>query len=235
FYLKEQNQPNSLGSQLADLVKSPLSKEAIDQLFDPTVPVELASFTATVEKNNVHLIWLTATETNNYGFEIERRFQDSNEWTKIAFVPGNGTTTNPVHYDYFDRNLQPGTYEYRLKQIDSDGSFEYHGAVTAVVGIPQTFVLHQNFPNPFNPSTEIQYQLPSRAGEFVGKVRTFLKIYNLLGQEVRTLVDEEKAPGYYKVIWDGKDNIGRGVTSGVYIYRLQSGDLVDIKKMVFVQ
>ncbi|MFQ5865574.1 MAG: FlgD immunoglobulin-like domain containing protein, partial [bacterium] len=180
-------------------------------------------------------VWLTATETNNFGFDVERRIQGANEWTKIAFLAGRGTITIPVRYDYFDRNLQAGTYEYRLRQVDTDGSFEYHGVVIAVVGLPQTFALHQNFPNPFNPSTEIQYELPSRVGESTGKMNTTLKIYNLLGQEVRTLLDEQQAPGYYRAIWNGRDNLGQRVTSGVYIYRLQAGDFVDVKKMVLVQ
>ncbi|MFQ6113997.1 MAG: hypothetical protein ACE5NG_07885 [bacterium] len=166
---------SSIGSQLASFEGNPLQIDVVPQDIG-TVPVELASFAATVEQNDVHLVWITATETNNFGFDIERRIQGSHEWSKIAFVPGNGTTTVPMRYEYFDRNLQPCTYEYRLKQIDTDGSFEYHGVVAAVVGLPQTFALHQNFPNPFNPSTEIQYELPSRARETVGKMRTTLKI-----------------------------------------------------------
>lgn len=224
-------QESSLGSTLA----TTLLADQNAQLFDEVVPVELASFTATVEKNNVLLVWITATETNNFGFDIERRVHSSEEWTKIAFKSGKGTTTIPARYEYQDRSLQPGTYEYRLKQIDTDGAFEYSGIVTAVIGLPQSFALHQNFPNPFNPSTTIHYQLPSRVGEFQGKKRTILKIYNLLGAEVRTLVDQEQAPGFYQVNWDGKDNFGKQVTTGVYIYRLRSGDFVATKKMVFVQ
>jgi hypothetical protein len=224
-------QESSFGSTLA----TTLLADQNAQLFDEVVPVELVSFTATVEKNDVLLIWITATETNNFGFDIERRVQSSEEWTKVAFKSGKGTTTVPARYEYQDRNLQPGTYEYRLKQIDTDGAFEYSGIVTAVISLPESFALHQNFPNPFNPSTTIHYQLPSRVGESQGKKRTILKIYNLLGAEVRTLVDQEQAPGFYQVSWDGKDRSGRQVSTGVYIYRLHSGDFVATKKMVFVQ
>jgi hypothetical protein len=233
-YFLDKDRDSSTGSQVARFERNPLQTDPLVQDFS-TVPVELTSFTATVEKNDVHLVWTTATETNNFGFDVERQIQGTNQWTKIAFVPGNGTTTNPIRYDYFDRGLSPGVYEYRLKQIDTDGSFEYHDAITAVVGLPQTFVLYQNFPNPFNPSTEIQYELPGRVGESVEKMNTILKIYNLLGQEVRTLVNEIQAPGYYKVAWNGTDNFGQRVPSGVYIYRLQAGDFVNVKKMVLVQ
>lgn len=202
---------------------------------DSPVPVELSSFTASVDKDNVHLNWLTATEMNNFGFDIERRTNGKDDWTKIAFVSGNGTSVVPVHYEYYDLDLQPGSYEYRLKQIDLDGSFEYSGIVSTVVGLPETFTLHQNFPNPFNPATAIHYQIPFRKHDPGADNRTILRIYNLLGEEVRTLVAADQAPGFYKVIWDGKDNLGRRVTSGVYYYQLKSGNIIDTKKMVLVE
>ena len=194
----------------------------------PPVPVELASFTATVEENDVRLDWITATETNNFGFDIERTKYPDNEWRAIAFLRGNGTTTNPVHYEYYDQNLQPEIYEYRLKQIDLDGSFEHSASVTAVIGIPKTFSLQQNFPNPFNPSTTINYDLQENT-------RVVLKIYNLIGHEIRTLVHEQQSAGFKSVVWDGKDNHGQIVTTGIYVYQLQASDKRDKKKMLFLK
>ncbi|MFQ5706514.1 MAG: FlgD immunoglobulin-like domain containing protein [bacterium] len=232
-YFLASSQPSDIGAQVANFERNPLQVVAISQ--SEPVPVELASFTGTVENNDVHLVWVTATETNNFGFDVERRSQSIGEWTKIAFLKGRGTTAVPAHYEYFDRNLRPGSYDYRLKQIDVGGAFDYSGVVTAVVGVPQAFALHQNYPNPFNPSTEIQYQIATRPDQNGVKKQTTLKIYNLLGEEVQTLVDKEQAPGFYTVRWDGTDRNGRHVTSGVYLYRLQSGAFVATKKMILVQ
>lgn len=230
------NQQSSFGEELAQTLQGPLTLQTAAEGFDEgAVPVELVSFGASVNRNDVGLVWVTASETNNFGFDIERRQQSSAEWTSIGFVQGQGTTTILAHYAYVDANVQPGSYVYRLKQIDLDGSFEYSGVVMAVVGLPETFALSQNYPNPFNPTTEIQYELATVAGQSANRNRTVLKIYNLLGQEVRTLVDREQAPGYYSVTWNGRDNFGKLVPSGVYLYRIRSGSFVDTKKMVLVQ
>jgi hypothetical protein len=194
----------------------------------------LTAFTVSVDRNNVLLNWQTAREVNNRGFEIERRLRGS-AWNTIAVVKSNEIGTSPGNYTYVDRNLSTGDYDYRLKILDLSGSFEYSGVVQAVVGLPETFALLQNFPNPFNPSTEIQYQLPVVGGIAPVKNRTILKIYNLLGEEIRTLIDKEEAPGFYSTTWDGKDKSGRTAPSGIYIYRLQFGPFVETRKMAFVQ
>ncbi len=220
---------SSIGSQIALNEQNPLQLEFAPQDFG-SVPVELVAFNATVVEQNVYLEWLTATETNNFGFEVERRPRES-EWITLGFVAGSGTTTSPSRYEFVDRNLQAGEYDYRLRQIDTDGAFEYSNIVTATIGLPETFMLAQNFPNPFNPITEIQYQLPaSSAGE-----RTVLKIYNVLGNEVKTLVNDEQPPGFYRVTWDGTGDDGQKLSSGIYVYRLQSGRLVATRKMALVQ
>jgi hypothetical protein len=188
-----------------------------------------------VEKNSVVLTWVTASEINNAGFEIERRVHSGRQWQNIAFVPGSGASRAVSSYRYEDRGLAAGGYDYRLKMLDRDGSFEYSAIISAAVGLPETFALLQNFPNPFNPATEIQYHIAAVPGQASGSARTVLKIYNLLGEEIRTLVDREEAPGYYSVTWDGKDQSGRTASSGIYIYRLQSGNFVETRKMVFVQ
>ncbi|NIR51943.1 T9SS type A sorting domain-containing protein [candidate division KSB1 bacterium] len=227
------NQPVEMGSTLADNAENPLVVETASQDFE-TVPVELASFSANVVQNDVELLWVTASESNNFGFDIERRSERRQVWSKIGFVQGQGTTNVPTHYSFSDAALQPGVYKYRLKQIDTDGTFEFSRVVMAVVGLPEIFVLAQNFPNPFNPTTEIQYQIPINLdGAAVQK--TILKIFNLLGQEVRTLIDREEAPGFYSVEWNGRDDFGNLAPSGVYIYRLRSGNFVDSKKMVLVE
>ncbi|MFQ5638765.1 MAG: FlgD immunoglobulin-like domain containing protein [bacterium] len=229
------NQPVSTAENLTINAENPLELETKSQEFS-AVPVELITFTASPKDNDVHLNWVTASETNNFGFEIERRRPALTlVWKNIGFVEGQGTTTVPTEYRFVNAGLQADSYDYRLKQIDTDGSVEFSNVITAVIGLPATFVLSQNFPNPFNPETRIQYELPAVVAQNQSSVRTVLSIYNLLGQKVRTLVDEEQAPGYYSVLWNGKDDTGRQAPSGIYLYRVRSGNHVDTKKMVLVQ
>ena len=190
------------------------------------VPVELTSFSATATENSVKLSWMTATESNNFGFQVERKNESA--WQKIAFLQGKGTTTIPTNYHYTDENLQPGTYQYRLKQIDTDGAFEYSNILSVTVGAPERFSLQQNYPNPFNPSTSINYELLTD-----GKV--VLKIYNLLGQKVRTLVNGNQAAGFRSVLWDGKNDSGSSVPSGIYIYEMRAGDFIMRRKAMFLK
>jgi len=233
--LSSPNQPSSLGDQLANFEENPLMVDTLSQTFNQVVPVELGSFTASVEKSNIRLTWITASETNNFGFDIERSSQVSEDWQKIAFVEGKGTTTAPVRYEYKDEGLPAGAYRYRLKQIDTDGSFEYSQVIRAKVGLIEKFALQQNFPNPFNPTTIIHYQIPETPENSSARYQTRLTIYNLLGVEVRKLVAEEKPPGVYSVLWNGKNNGGLEVPSGVYVYRLQAGRFTDTKKMLLVR
>jgi len=143
--------------------------------FNTETPVELVSFSGELNKNRALLNWTTATETNNSGFEILRYTQNDNEWNTIGFVPGFGTTTEPKSYSFIDENVTTGTYKYRLKQIDFDGSFTYSNEIEVEVDFtPKEFVLYQNYPNPFNPKTVISYQLPVN-----GNVT--LKVYDILG------------------------------------------------------
>lgn len=150
------------------------------------------------------------------------------EWQKVGFVAGKGTVTTPIRYEFYHRDLAPGVYEYRLRQVDTDGSFEYSEIVTAVVGVPETFVLHQNFPNPFNPSTRIKYEIPKSR-------QVTLIIYNILGAAVRTLVDDQQNPGAYEVEWDGRNDAGISATSGVFFYKLTAGQTSFIRKMILLQ
>ncbi|GEM_PF-4747732 len=189
------------------------------------LPVELTSFTARVLENKiVELSWCTATEVNNYGFEIERRVQGSNDWQSIGFLQGYGTSNVPHDYTYFDKAVSYSRYKYRLKQIDRDGSFTYGSQIEVSVGIPLNgFVLLQNFPNPFNPKTEIVFSMPEK---------TFVRllVYNALGQLVTTLADQEMEVGTHSVVLNA-DNW----SSGVYYYRLETPNFVQIKKLLFVK
>jgi hypothetical protein len=188
--------------------------------------VELAAFTATANRMNADLHWSTATEVNNYGFEIERR--QTAQWGKVGFVSGAGTSNSPRDYSYTDNNLPAGRYAYRLKQVDNNGAFSYHGSVEVVIGLaPQEFALLQNYPNPFNPSTKIQYSLANAA-------QVSLKVYNVLGLEVATLVNGRQEAGSYTVPF-GINTGTLGLSSGVYFYRLEAGSFVSTKKLVLMK
>ena len=185
-----------------------------------TLPVELISFNASVTGNKVNIFWQTATETNNRGFEIQRK-TNNYSWQTIGFVNGKGTTTQTQSYSYYD-NLEglvsSGKIFYRLKMINYDGSFEYSTEVIVNL-VPNKFELAQNFPNPFNPSTVIRWQSPVSGWQT-------LKIYDVLGNEVATLVNEEKPAGSYHVEFNADH-----LASGMYLYKLQAGSFFQTKKM----
>ena len=190
------------------------------------IPVEIITFTASVYENKVTLNWQTATETNNQGFQIERRKtkdERSDEWNVVSFVNGYGTTTEPQAYSFVDENLSAGKYNYRLKQIDFDGTFEYSNVIEVEIAEPLKFSLEQNYPNPFNPVTSIQYSINSM--QFV-----ILKVYDVLGKEFATLVNEEKPAGSYEVKFDASK-----LASGIYYYQLRAGEYVKTKKMILLK
>jgi hypothetical protein len=185
------------------------------------LPVELVEFRANAIGVDVELTWRTASETNSYGFEIQRK-QTNSEFQKIGFVPGHGSTQQAQSYRYVDSKLALGTYYYRLKQIDTDGSFTFSAVVEAIASIaPETFELRQNHPNPFNPVTMIEFVLgrtqPAR-----------LAVYNVLGHEVAILFNGQVEAGKsYRLEFDGAK-----YASGIYFYRLQSGERTQIRKML---
>ncbi len=188
------------------------------------VPVEMSSFSAEAEKNEVHLKWTTATETNNQGFEILRSAQnDKLGWKNVGYVAGFGTTAEPKSYSFIDSKLEAGNYTYRLKQIDFDGTATYSEELNVEVEIPLVYSLEQNYPNPFNPSTTIKYSLSED-----GFVK--LAVYNLLGEEVTTLTNNEQKAGRYEVVFDASK-----LSSGIYMYRLESNNFLSIKKMILIK
>ncbi|MCB0728915.1 MAG: T9SS type A sorting domain-containing protein [Ignavibacteriae bacterium] len=186
------------------------------------LPVELASFTSTVSNRDVTLNWSTASELNNSGFEIER--SANNVWTKVGNVAGNGTSSTVNNYSFTDRNLATGSYSYRLKQVDFNGNFEYFNLNNEInIGTPSTYALSQNYPNPFNPTTTINFDLPTD-----GNVS--LKLYDMSGKEVATLVNEVRSAGYYSVNFNASQ-----LTSGVYFYTISADNFTATRKMLLVK
>ncbi len=195
------------------------------------VPVELTSFTSSLEGALVKLNWITASEKNNRGFEIERKM--NGDWQKVAFIEGRGTSTGVSSYAY-DDNLRfiswKGTISYRLKQIDFDGSTVYSPVVAIEVDLtPTVFALFPNYPNPFNPSTVIKYALP-----FDSKVS--LKVYGLNGELLADIVNSNQPAGYHDVVFNATN-----LSSGVYLYVIDASPLKggnafrQVKKMVLLK
>jgi len=175
------------------------------------LPVELASFTSSVNKNDVSLKWSTVSEENNSGFDVERKMLSENSWKKISFVQGNGNSNTPKNYKYTDIKLESGKYNYRLKQIDYNGNFKYYDLASEVqVGIPSKFVLAQNYPNPFNPSTKIDFDLPENA-------KVSIKVFDVSGKEVANILNDYRTAGYYS----NSFNANR-LSSGIYFYSISA-------------
>jgi photosystem II stability/assembly factor-like uncharacterized protein len=187
------------------------------------IPVELVSFSAEVFGGNVSLSWITATELNNYGFQVERRNAESGEWLDIGFVNGSGTSTEIRYYSFTDNSVPAGKYFYRLKQMDFDGSFEYSKEIEVTILLVSGFALNQNYPNPFNPSTRISFTIPASG-------YTTLKVYDLLGNEVAAIIDGELSQGSYEVNFNSS-----GFSSGVYFYTLTSGEFSKTMKMILTK
>ena len=165
--------------------------------------------------------WITATELNNYGFQIERRNSESNEWTNIGFVNGNGSSTETQYYSFSDNSVPVGKYFYRLKQLDFSGSFEYSSEVeVTILEVLNDFTLNQNYPNPFNPSTKISFSIPQNGF-------TTLKVYDVLGNEVANIIEGELSEGSYDIQFNAS-----GLSSGIYFYSLTSGEFTKTMKMI---
>lgn len=178
---------------------------------DTQLPVELAAFTSNVNGNNVNLNWSTVSELNNSGFDIERKESSSSSWVKAGFVSGSGTSNISHSYTFADKNLSSGKYNYRLKQIDYNGNYEYFNlAGEVIIGVPDKFSLMQNYPNPFNPVTKIEYSLP-----FESKVE--IKLFDMTGREVMTLENSVQTAGYHNVILNASS-----LSSGAYFYKISA-------------
>ncbi len=206
-----------------------LADGTVIQLPQGVVPVELTSFTAVQQGNFVELNWVTATESNNMGFEIERRLENS-DWRKVGFKEGAGSTTLKQVYSYRDdiSNLNASTIYYRLKQVDFDGTFEYSDEVAVEALTPTEFSISQNYPNPFNPSTSIKFAIPVDS-------EVSLKVFNAIGQEVVELANQVYSAGSYELNFNASN-----LTSGIYFYSLTAkgsdgSSFVETRKMMLMK
>jgi len=206
---------------------SRLSLGTVATLADLTeiVPVELLAFTASVNNSAVQLLWSTASELNNKGFEIERSINDDDNFVTVGFVDGKGSSTEINYYSYSDQPDLNGAHQlyYRLKQVDFDGTFSYSNIVNVTYDMPGTFALNQNFPNPFNPSTRITYFVPKES-------LVSIKVYDFLGREVKTLINNFQTTGSHEIVFDASN-----LPSGTYFYTLVTDNYSSTKKMLLLK
>lgn len=190
-----------------------------------TVPVELTSFSALESEGNIILNWQTASEKNNQGFEVQRLYESilPNNWSAVGFLQGKGTTTDLNNYEFIDNVSESGLYKYRLKQIDFDGTFEYSKEIEIKFIGATDFNLNQNYPNPFNPSTTIGYELPEKS--FIT-----IKVYDVLGNDVETLVEKIESAGVHEVQFDASK-----LSSGIYYYRMTAGETELNRNMIYLK
>lgn len=199
---------------------------------DPPLPVQISSFTGTPLNQRVHLRWMTVTEVNDSGFFVQRKLEGASTWDELpnSFVPGNGTTHDPHQYEFVDSSVSVGSWFYRLRQVSTNGAQYLSGSiqvdVLASVGetVPTVFALFQNYPNPFNPSTEIKFSVEKTG-------RAFLEVFNVLGQRIATIFDGQAEAGRFCIVKFDGTHFG----TGVYFYRLQSGDRSDLKKFMLLK
>jgi len=190
-------------------------------------PVTLTSFATVLSDNNVVLNWNTATELANYGFEVQRSVVSSQksekEWEKIGFIEGHGNSNSSNDYSFIDTNPPSGTVEYRLKQMDVNGSSKYYYTDAIEIEAPKVFKLVQNYPNPFNPTTVITYSIPNSSD-------VTLRVYNTIGEAVATLVNQHQEAGKFNVTFNATN-----LPSGIYFYSIQAGQYSNVKKMLLLK
>jgi hypothetical protein len=228
--LIQKNGTYTINNGVLDIIDKLTNKGSLNELGGfiylqgEPMPVELTSFSARIDGTMVSLNWETATEVNNYGFDIEKSSDMGKTWNKIGFVNGYGNSNSPKYYSFSDNISSNGTFYYRLLQIDNDGQSEYSDYIEVVgTAIAEEFELAQNYPNPFNPTTKISYSLPSAS-------EVSVKVYDMLGNEVRTLVNEMKDAGSHAVQFDASN-----LSSGIYIYAIQAGEFTKTMKMTLVK
>ena len=190
------------------------------------VPVELNNFIAEVTDGKVLLSWSTATEINNQGFVIERKSVSSSEeseWVEVGFKAGHGNSTEIHNYIFEDKPMFDGTYHYRLKQMNFDGTFDYSNEIEVNLFTVKSFALFQNYPNPFNPSTTISFQLPQAS-------YVTLKVYDAIGTEIETIAEGNYPVGVHEVIFDASK-----LSSGIYLYRINSATYQATRKMMVIK
>ncbi|NOZ60549.1 MAG: T9SS type A sorting domain-containing protein [Calditrichaeota bacterium] len=195
------------------------------------IPVELADFSAKILNGNVLVNWVTLSESDNYGFYLQRKDDSQAHWKEISFVPAAGSPTTANQYSYIDKHPPQGVLFYRLKQQDLDGAVQFSEEIKISISAPTTLVLRQNYPNPFNSSTVINFEIPKREGESMSLI-----VFNTLGQPIRTLVSNASStPGSHQITWDGKNDSFQPVSSGVYYLRLTVGKTSLYRKLLFLR
>jgi len=209
----------------------------VKNLTGPLLPVELTSFVSNVSGRQIDLNWETKTEVNARQFEIQRSIVSTKDatvtWVSVGVIPAAGTSTTPRKYSYTEKNLQAGKYQYRIKMVDNDGSYKLSAVVETEIALPKNFELSQNYPNPFNPSTRINYSIPFDS-------RVTLEVYNITGERMGQIVNEEQSAGYYTVNFSSS-TLNRNIASGVYIYKINAVDkstgnaFTSIKKMMLLK
>ena len=200
-----------------------LSVRCLYDSLNSAVPVELTSFTASVRDNNVILNWTTATEVNSSSFGVEKKTLNSITWQNISSIKALGNSLSSKQYSYTDKNVNTGKYSYRLRMIDFDGSSKYSNIINVVLTPPTDFELSNAYPNPWNPTTTIRYQVPIN-------ILVTIKVFDALGKEVSTLVNEVKPAGSYEVTLDGHN-----LSSGIYYYQMQAGNFIETKKITLLK
>lgn len=194
------------------------------------LPVELTDFIASTIKNEVILDWVTGNEMNNSHFVLERVKLSRNgshsdeSFSRVAVIPGIGNSNQYNHYKYSDKNLETGKYLYRLNQVDYNGNVQvYLLNQEVIVGVPNKFAMSQNFPNPFNPVTKFNYELPQ-------DLNVSMKVYDMTGREVATLVNELQAAGYHTAEFNASN-----LSSGLYFAKLVAGNFTAVKKISLIK
>ncbi len=201
---------------------TPVHKRTVALYVGLAIPVELTAFNASVNKNDVVLNWTTATELNNLGFEIQRS-SNNEDYTSVGFINGKGTTTEMNQYSFTDKTVDAGNYKYRLMQKDFNGTYAYSQEIEVEISLPLEYSLDQNYPNPFNPTTTIRFAIPE--DNFVS-----IKLYDVLGNEVITLVNEQKQAGRFEMLFNASN-----IASGVYYYQISSGSFTKTRKLMLMK
>jgi hypothetical protein len=203
-------------------------------LGDVSLPVQMSEMKATASsKQGIVLSWATESEVNSSGFHVWRSERESSDYARIstALIPSHGNSSARNEYSFTDANVKGGlTYWYKIEEVSTAGESRFNGPIS-VLGmdrIPDKFALSQNYPNPFNPETKFSYDLPEDS-------KVGIRIYSLLGKEMKTLEDGQKSAGHYTLTWDGKDNLDRMVSSGIYFIQMQAGNFSSVRKIMFIR
>jgi len=202
--------------------------DAVSFVYDTSAvtAVELEDFWGIDNDGTVCLGWLTAFEEDVEGFNIYRKMKGAEKFERINDNPLAG---NKGSYNFVDHGVKTGKiYFYYLEYLSKAGYTERFNEIEVFVSAPKEYKLYANYPNPFNAHTTIKFDLP-----LPGNVQ--IRIYNILGQEVRALINRDFEAGYHSAVWDGADAFGRQVASGVYIYRIAAQGFVKARKMVMIK